>query len=129
MSTQITSGNATVFVSDMDAALHFYTTVLGGDMSFRAGDDWAEVSYGSFTVGLHGPPRPESPCQPGVPGAVCVGLACDGPLEDIATSLAQHGVAFIGPISDNPNEPIRIARLQDPDGNELYICEHKPLPS
>ena len=129
MNARIIGGNATVFVSDMDASLHFYTTVLGGELSFRGGADWAEILFGQLTIGLHGSPGPENPCQPGVAGAICVGLSCDGSLEDLEAGMAEHGVSFEGPISDPENEPVRIARLKDPDGNELYICEHKPLGS
>jgi catechol 2,3-dioxygenase-like lactoylglutathione lyase family enzyme len=37
----ISGGNATVFVSNMDAAVRFYTQVLGLRLTNRFGDNWA----------------------------------------------------------------------------------------
>ncbi|MBV9406199.1 MAG: VOC family protein, partial [Acidobacteriaceae bacterium] len=42
----ITGGNATVFVSNMDAAIDFYTQVLGLRLTNRFGDHWATVDAG-----------------------------------------------------------------------------------
>lgn len=36
----ISGGNATVFVSNMDAAVAFYTGILGMKLTNRFGDDW-----------------------------------------------------------------------------------------
>ena len=49
----ITGGNATVFVKNMDAAVNFYTDVLGLKLTARYGDHWATVNAGAFTIGLH----------------------------------------------------------------------------
>jgi catechol 2,3-dioxygenase-like lactoylglutathione lyase family enzyme len=42
----ITGGNATVFVSNMDRAVQFYTEVLGLKLTNRFGDNWATVEAG-----------------------------------------------------------------------------------
>lgn len=34
-------GNATIYVTDMDRAVTFYTETLGLRLTFRAGDHWA----------------------------------------------------------------------------------------
>ncbi|HEX4134941.1 MAG TPA: VOC family protein [Bryobacteraceae bacterium] len=50
----ISGGNATVFVSNMDAAVRFYTEVLGLKLTNRFGDNWATVEAGKgLTIGLH----------------------------------------------------------------------------
>ena len=49
----ITGGNATVFVSNMDNAVRFYTEVLGLRLTNRFGDDWATVDAGKgLTIGF-----------------------------------------------------------------------------
>lgn len=49
----ITGGNATAFVSNMDASIRFYTEVLGLRLTNRFGDSWATVEAGKgLTIGL-----------------------------------------------------------------------------
>ena len=60
----IKGGNATIFVSDMDRAVRFYTESLGLKLQYRAGDHWAQVEAGDgLCIGLH-PAGPDSP-RPG----------------------------------------------------------------
>jgi catechol 2,3-dioxygenase-like lactoylglutathione lyase family enzyme len=40
------SGNVTVMVSNMDAAVGFYTEGLGLKLAYRCGDHWASVEVG-----------------------------------------------------------------------------------
>ena len=48
----ISGGNATVFVSDMDRAVRFYTEVLGLKLTNRFGNHWATVEAGKgLTIG------------------------------------------------------------------------------
>ena len=50
----ITGGNATVFVSNMDNAVRFYTETLGLRLTNRFGDHWATVDAGKgLSIGLH----------------------------------------------------------------------------
>jgi predicted enzyme related to lactoylglutathione lyase len=50
----ISGGNATVFVSNMDRAVEFYSDVLGMKLSNCFGDHWATVEAGKgLTIGLH----------------------------------------------------------------------------
>jgi len=47
-------GNATIYVSDMDRAVAFYTETLGLGLTFRAGDHWAGIDAGDgLQLGLH----------------------------------------------------------------------------
>ena len=50
----IRGGNATIFVTDMDRAVSFYTETLSLRLTFRAGDHWASIDAGDgFRLGLH----------------------------------------------------------------------------
>src|SRR5215831_5142587 len=54
------SGNVTVYVTNMDRAVRFYTDVLGLKLAYRFGDHWASVELGKgLTIGLH--PTNEQP--------------------------------------------------------------------
>ena len=76
----ITGGNATLFVSDFERAVKFYTEALGMKLRFRAEDKWAEVVAGpDLVVGIH-PVTPNTPGA-GIVGSVQIGLNVDEPLE------------------------------------------------
>src|SRR5215469_833122 len=52
--TMISGGNVTVFVTNMDRAVRFYTETLGLKLAYRFGDHWASVEAGrGLTIGLH----------------------------------------------------------------------------
>ncbi len=76
----VSGGNATVFVSDMDRSVRFYTEVLGLRLANRFGNSWATVEAGKgLTIGLH----PASPKYelPGTRGAMMLGPEIDEPIE------------------------------------------------
>ena len=69
---KIIGGNTTVFISNMDEAIRFYTEVLGLKLTFRFRDHWAAVEAGpGLTIGLH-EARPIHPA-PGTKGAMGLG--------------------------------------------------------
>jgi catechol 2,3-dioxygenase-like lactoylglutathione lyase family enzyme len=118
----IRGGNATIYVTDMDRAVGFYTDSLGLHLAFRAGDHWATIDAGDgFQLGLH-PVAASSPA-PGSPGGITVGLALDEPIEQVVATLKSRGVAVQGPIIDEGG--LKLAFLTDPDGNQLYLAETK----
>jgi catechol 2,3-dioxygenase-like lactoylglutathione lyase family enzyme len=119
----IQSVNATVFVSDMDRAVDFYTKVLGLPLSGRWGDEWASIDLGKgAAIGLHPARNPQGP-KPGTHGSIQIGLLIEGSIDEAVADLKSKGVAFRGPIVDDV--AVRIAFFGDPDGNDLYLCEVK----
>ena len=40
------SGNITIYVSNMEAAIRFYSEILGLKLAYRFGDQWASVELG-----------------------------------------------------------------------------------
>lgn len=116
----ITGGNATVFVSNMDQAVQFYTEVLGLKLTNRFGNDWATVEAGKgLTIGLH--PASQKYPSPGTKGATMLGLEIDEPIEAALARLSEKGVQIKGSILKG--ESGTFAHLEDPDGNELYLWE------
>ena len=119
----ITGGNATVFVSNMDRAVQFYTQTLGLKLTNRFGDFWATVDAGKgLTIGLH-PASPKYPA-PGTKGGMMLGMEVQGPIEKVVAQLSERGVQFKGSIIRDQGG--NFVHLEDPDGNEIYLWEVTP---
>ncbi len=119
----ITGGNATVFVSNMDRAVQFYTEVLGLKLTNRFGDSWATVDAGKgLTIGLH-PASPKYPA-PGTKGGMMLGMEVEGAIDKVVASLGKKGVQFKDSVIRS--EAGNFVHLEDPDGNEIYLWEVNP---
>lgn len=115
----ITGGNVTVFVSNMDRAVRFYTELLGLRLVHRFGDHWASIDAGpGLSIGLH-PASAKSPA--GRRGSITIGLQVAGDISGEVERLRERGVVFEGGIVDDG--AIRFANFADPDGNSGYVCE------
>jgi catechol 2,3-dioxygenase-like lactoylglutathione lyase family enzyme len=115
----IQGGNATVYVSDMQRSITFYTGVLGLRLAFRADDHWAQLDAGGLSIGLH--PSSDRNPAPGTPGGITVGFSVDVPIADAVAALAAHGVEVRGPQPGGGG--VVLAFFADPDGNPLYLAE------
>ncbi|SIO09930.1 hypothetical protein SAMN02745824_2943 [Parasphingorhabdus marina DSM 22363] len=106
-------------VSDMDAAIDWFTRVLGFELLYKQDDiAWAEMSTGLSAVNL-GLGQVEQVPQGG--GATPV-----WGVEDIAASrahLEQHGVRLDGDIQHIPGL-VKLLTFYDPDGNAMMLFEH-----
>jgi len=114
------SGNVTVYVSNMDRAVRFYTEALGLRLAYRFGDHWASVEAGKgLTIGLH----PASAASPaGRYGSMTIGLELDGvSIHEAVRRLRDKGVQFQGPVHED--KAGSFAAFTDPDGNRLYLAE------
>ena len=115
----ITGGNATVFVSNMDNAVRFYTEVLGLQLTNRFGDHLATVVAGKgLTIGLH-PASARHPA-PGTKGSMILGLEIGTSIEQAITRLTEHGVK-VGGIIRAPEG--NFIDFEDQDGNPIYLWE------
>jgi catechol 2,3-dioxygenase-like lactoylglutathione lyase family enzyme len=115
----IQGGNATIYVSEMQRSVDFYTGVLGLRLVFRAGDHWAQLDAGGLAIGLH--PACDRNPTPGTPGGITVGLSVDVPIAEAIAALAAHGVDVRGP--EQGGGGVLLAFFADPDGNPLYLAE------
>jgi catechol 2,3-dioxygenase-like lactoylglutathione lyase family enzyme len=121
----ISGGNVTVLVSNMDAAVDFYTNVLAMKLTSRFDNHWATVDAGKgLVIGLH-PASPKFPA-PGTKGGMMIGLEIDEPIEGAVDRLQKEGVRFTGSIVRDVAG--NFAHFEDPDGNELYLWETRPAP-
>jgi catechol 2,3-dioxygenase-like lactoylglutathione lyase family enzyme len=112
----------TIYVSDMDRSVRFYTETLGMKLNERHGNHWAAIDGGpGLSIGLH-PATPE--VAAGQPGSMAIGLYLDGSLGEAVKRLTNRGVAFDGPIMED--KALSLAYFTDPDGNRLYLAEMKP---
>lgn len=115
----ISGGNATVFVSNMDAAVTFYSEGLGLELRERYGNEWATVVAGGFTIGLH--PQSEKNAAPGTTGSIMIGLSVDEPIEAAMDKLGRCGAKELESVVRTPAG--NFAHFKDPDGNQLYLWE------
>lgn len=117
-------GLVTVFVTDMDRSVRFYTEQLGLPLLQRYENQFALIDAGhGLTIGLHAAAE-VSPAGPRKTG-VAIGLYLSGPIRDAVTALKRRGVAFNGPILTEASVGM-FAYLSDPDGNSLYLAEMNP---
>jgi catechol 2,3-dioxygenase-like lactoylglutathione lyase family enzyme len=120
----INGGNATLYVSNMDTAIRFYTEVLGLKLTNRFGNHWATVQAGTtLVIGLH--PWSEKYPRPGTRGAVQIGLVLsrDEAIEDLAARLRTHGVEVSAVIE---SQEANYISFTDPDGNPIYVGDWDP---
>lgn len=116
----ITGGNATLFISNMESAIAFYTGVLGLKLGVRYDDAWATIDAGNgLTIGLH-PSSPDYPA-PGTKGGMMLGFEIDEPIDTAVARLRDKGVNFKGAIVGGDGG--KFAHFEDPDGNEMYLWE------
>ena len=109
----------TIFISDMDRSVRFYTDVLGLTLDQRFGNDWASIKApGGVAIGLH-PASEQSPA--GRKGSITIGFMLDEPIDQAVDRLRKQGVKFTKDIFQEG--PSRVAHFVDPDGNEFYIIE------
>ena len=114
----VSSGNVTVMVSDIDRAVRFYSETLGLKLAYRFGDHWAAIEAGrGLTIGLH----PESPA--GKKGSMSIGLELSGSIHEAVAELEAKGVRFAGPVVEGKSGSF--AYFEDPDGNTLYLTQLK----
>lgn len=104
-----------VMVSNMDAAVSFYTDTLGLELINRYGDHYAEIQAAELMIGLH----PASD-RTTFGNNISIGLGVFD-FDETLKDLKSKGIAF----TMGTDEWIRIATFADPDGNPLYLAENK----
>jgi catechol 2,3-dioxygenase-like lactoylglutathione lyase family enzyme len=106
-------GNVFYRAPDMDAAVNFYTHVLGLALKFRDGDHWAAFDVAGVTLAVEGG-------APGGSGGATVSLRVEGGLAALVDDLRAKG-ARVTDVESGPHE--RRASVHDPAGNTLVLYE------
>jgi catechol 2,3-dioxygenase-like lactoylglutathione lyase family enzyme len=122
-------GIVTIFVTDMNRSVRFYTEQLGLKLLQRYENHFATVDAGhGLTLGLH-PTSASAPASAadGEPrkSGISIGLYLTGTLKEAVANLQARGVTFDGPVL-NEGKAGSFAHFTDPDGNPLYLAEMKP---
>jgi catechol 2,3-dioxygenase-like lactoylglutathione lyase family enzyme len=116
----IAGGNATVFVSNMDQAVRFYTDVLGLRLAERYGNEWATIDAGrGFVIGLH--PASSKYPAPGTKGGIMLGLEITVPIESFVATLKNKGVRFTEDVVRGKGGSF--AHFEDLDGTPIYLWQ------
>ena len=119
-------GVVTIYVSDMERAVRFYSETLGFSLKERHGNNWATVDGGpGLTIGLH-PATREIPA--GRQGSIALGIYIDTPIEETVKRLTSRGASFPSGVIDDGGI-LSLAFFNDPDGNPLYLAEMKARPA
>ena len=109
---------AMLTVADLDRSVLFYTETLG----FRAGrsipDRWTELTFAHFSLFL----IERRAGQTTEHGAAGITLVVHD-LERRKAILEARGASFIGDVVDA--ETLRLAILEDPDANPIYLVEQR----
>ncbi|MGH2662622.1 MAG: VOC family protein [Actinomycetota bacterium] len=105
------------WVTDMDRAVDFYSTVLGLRLVRREDSQWAEFDAGPVRLALHGTIEGRPPEA----GGTVVFRVED--LEEARADLQARGAEFAEHTGDIEGFA-RFASLQDPDGNRVDLIEY-----
>jgi predicted enzyme related to lactoylglutathione lyase len=115
----INGGNTTIYVTDMDRAVKFFTETLGLRLDYQAGPEWAQIDAGKgLILGLHGTGHG---AEAGKDGSTIVGFEVDEPIAQVYETLVARGVKFDGPPVDTGH--VKLAHFRDPDGNAFYLSQ------
>ena len=111
--TKILNGIVTIMVSNMDAAIAFYTGTLGFTLKNRYGGHWADIEAPGLSIGLHPASREMIRGE-----NLQIGLSVPD-LTKAMAELQEKGVEFSAIQDDN----VRLSYFKDPDGNALYLVQ------
>jgi len=105
-----------IMAKDMNRAVQFYTQTVGLQVRFQS-EGWTELQWEGNTVALHGG-WDGKPNRTGLSFQVSnIKAACE-------KAKAAGANVLQGP-EDREGEPIILANLRDPEGNEIMFTEWK----
>lgn len=103
-----------IYARDMDRAVDFYRDAIGFEESFRS-EHWSELRHGDAILGLHGG-------GDGSRRETGLSIQYAELSEAWHRALSKGGAAVLEP-QQRDGEPIRLAILADPEGNEIMMTQ------
>ncbi|QKJ29367.1 VOC family protein [Mucilaginibacter mali] len=104
-----------VHVSNLDAAMEYYTNVLGFSTDFVFGD-YAGMIFNDVLIHLNGPTNQGTKK---VPGSAHFCIDCDG-IDQYYQQIVSKGAIIEAPLADRPYG-MRDCAINDPDGNTIVF--------
>jgi len=113
-------------VASIEASCHFYSSVLGMDVS-RFAEGRTALTFGRQKINLHEVGKefePRAAHATAGSGDLCLVSAI--PLDDVVRHLDECEIAIIeGPVAKTgATGPIRSVYFRDPDGNLIEVSEY-----
>lgn len=109
-----------VYVTDMEASLAWYTTLVDSATVVSSSPYWSQLDIDGAALALH---YTDEPAGPG-PHPVGLSLQAPAPLEDLYRRLAAAGTTPHREIADEAFGRSMVYR--DPDGLLIQVNEHDP---
>lgn len=106
-----------VYVTDMDRAISFYSSLLPASTIVTTSPYWTELNVGGASLALH---YSENVDHEG--DGMALGLDAAITLEQVLTLLTEAGIESSGEICAQPFG--RSVTVTDPDGLVIQINEH-----
>ncbi len=115
-------GYTLVMVSDMARSVAFYRDTLG--LALRSeSESWSEFDTGETTLALHHAGEPAPPGGTEDRAGTCFISFATHDLEQTARKLEARGLRFSTPPTARPEEGLKVAICEDPDGLRISIVE------
>jgi predicted enzyme related to lactoylglutathione lyase len=105
-----------IMAEDMNRALTFYSKTLGLKVAFES-ENWSELYWGDSIVALHGGGNGQ-PNRTGLSFQV-------SDIDEACEKAKAAGATILMAPEDREGEPIFLANLRDPEGNEIMFTEFK----
>lgn len=119
-------------VSDWEQARQFYRDVVGAEIVDHPDGNFA-IRFGTTQLNLHGPEINTHlvATVPVQPGNTDICFVWDGPPEDAAAHLRQHGIEIIaGPVARYGARGRGVSHyFRDPDGSLLEFISYHRAPT
>lgn len=109
----IINSNVTAMITDIDAAIKFYTEILGLKLLSHYGNHWAEVQGAGITIGLHASDKKINRSD-----NLSIAFSVTN-LQESIEQLAASGVHC----TVHEDTKVNLAFFTDPDGNTLYLSQ------
>ena len=112
---QVETTKFILWAQDMGRAVRFWSGTFGFPIRFQD-EHWSELDLGGASLALHGG-HDGSTRETGFSIQV-------KSLENALAAIGEAGGTIVRAAESRPNEPIRLAEVRDPEGNQFMVTEY-----